>query len=176
MTGRPRTTLRDLEADSIRSFVEYHAHLLTGNVLDYGAGRQPYRKIVEAVGAHYVPYDRMAYPASTVTTDVGYDSPLADLNVWDAILCTQVIQYVSEPMALLRDFEWALKVGGALVMTGPTNWPVIEIADLHRHTVPGITLMLDRAKFKVDVVFAREHVGFEGEQWAIGWAAVARAR
>lgn len=168
-------SIREIERASIEMFLVDCSRqgLLVGDVLDYGAGHGPYRTIVEHAGARYVPYDRMSHPASVVLTDVGPDDPL-NMWVWNAIIATQVIQYVPEPRRLLRDFRRALGPGGALLITGPTNWPCVEKEDLRRWTREGIVAELGAAGFGAVSCSYRAHVTFEGERWPLGWQAVAQ--
>jgi hypothetical protein len=185
------STLREIESESIRAFVQSAADrgCFAGRVLDYGSGKQPYRGVVESV-AEYVPYDRMSLPGSCATTDVGNDHPLTMLRgvQWNAILCTQVVQYVPGYVRqgrhagvqvdgvteLLEDMHYALVPGGCLVLTGPTNWPVVEPEDLHRFTVKGIVARLQSAGFTDIVCDYRAGVTFEGAEWPLGWGAMAR--
>lgn len=166
-------TLRELEADSIRAFVESCSEHFTGRVLDYGAGKMPYADLVRAAGGVYVPFDRASFPANVSGLDMHYGNPLAPR--WDAIILTQTLQYVADPDRLLFGLWVALRDSGYLIATGPTNWPVVEPEDLHRHTVAGITRLLYEAGFTSVDVAERAHVEFEGERWPIGWQAVARA-
>lgn len=167
-------SLRDLESASIREFVQNCAAegLLSGRVLDVGAGRQPYRNIVEGAGGMYVPWDRSENPGSCASTDVGPESWW--LEGWDAVLCTQVVQYVAH----VDEFASRLRTaadGGVLLMTGPTNWPHLEDADLRRYTLPGVSEVLYQAGFKHVRADYRAFVEFEGERWPIGWKVVAYA-
>lgn len=170
------TTLRERENASIEEFVLVHADKLWGRTLDFGCGLQPYRKIVENVGGDYRPFDRWGFPGSTVTTDLGDDSPLQQPNAWDAILCTQVIQYVERPAELILDFWAALKPGGWLIMTGPTNWPEVETDDLWRFTITGIDYLINTAGFDEITVVSREALMINDIGLSIGWGAVGRAK
>lgn len=172
MTTLAVSSLRQLERSSIRAFVIEHANLLAGHVLDLGCGKQPYRNIVEAAGGDYVGYDRKGFPANVSDSDRGPDAPLR--HQWDAILCTQVIQYVANPGDFLANIRRALKRDGALVMTGPTNWPVVEREDRWRFTPTGIASLLNNTGFLVETVEERATVEFEGESWLLGWGVVAR--
>lgn len=169
-------SLRQLEQDSIRFAVQKAATdgLLSGKVFDFGAGLQPHRWIVEAAGGDYRPYDRPVYPGSVVVMPVG-DLPRPGEEI-DAILCTQVIQYVTEPQETLEYFKQILTPArGHLLLTGPTNWPVVEKEDLYRFTVEGIRLMLVDAEFGAVQVEQRAAVTFEGETWSLGWTARGQA-
>ncbi len=168
-------SIREIERASIEMFLVDCARdgLLTGNVLDYGAGMCPHRTVVEGAGARYVPFDRMSHPASVVLTDIGPDDPLG-MWEWNAIISTQVIQYVPNPRLLLREFRRSLAPGGALLLTGPTNWPCVEKEDLRRWTREGIVAELGGAGFSAVTCDYRAHVTVEGERWPLGWWAVAR--
>lgn len=168
-------TLREREKASIEGFVLNQAEKLTGRVLDFGCGLQPYRKIVENSGGDYHPFDRLGYPGCTVHTSVGNDWPLTQRVQWDAILCTQVIQYVPDPMKLIRDFWFALKPGGWLVLTGPTNWPEVEVEDFWRVTICGAAHMLEATGFSEIDVSSRECIRINDFGLSLGWGATGRA-
>lgn len=166
-------TLRDIEHASIRGFVLSCADHLRGRTLDYGAGGQPYRDIVTGAHGQYHPYDRVAHPASCAKTDAGPDDPLSE--DWDAILCTQVVQYAVDPLRLLEGFADALGIAsGVLVMTGPTNWPEVEPEDLHRHTLHGIVELAKRAGLELVRGERRAVVYADGVELSLGWGIVAR--
>ncbi len=94
--------LTRLERESIREFIMQAARAgyFDRRVLDYGCGFQPYRKIVEHRGGNYTAYDRGFLP-SNQSGDVGPDDPDWPRE-WDTVLCTQVIQFVTDPELFLR--------------------------------------------------------------------------
>lgn len=167
------TTLREREKASIEAFVRAQADKLGGKTLDWGCGLQPYRSIVEEAGGDYRPFDRTTLPGSTVSENVGDDWPLKEKGGYDAILCTQVIQYVTDPRGMLGTLWASLKPGGWLVLTGPTNWPEVEGADHCRFTVSGIAYMLARSFTDVDVA-SRDCIEINNFALSLGWGAVAR--
>lgn len=163
--------LREIERASLTAFVQDSADkgLLDGDVLDLGCGHQPYRKLVRG---KYFAWDRAHYPGSVVALDIGAaykDKGTPWDRTYDTVLCTQVIQYVDDPSALMRTI---LRHANHLVMTGPTNWPVVEKEDLRRFTPTGISELLHRAGFLSIEVTEREYVIFEGERWCLGWGVV----
>lgn len=168
-------TIRQLERQSIREFVASCADELTGRVLDFGCGKQPYRPLVEAVGGEYVGYDRAVLPANVSGEDIGPGRPLA-LD-WDAILCTQVLQYVESPETLLLAFGDALQAReGVLVLTYPTTWPEVEPDDLHRFTKNGMERLLEEAGFDVLRHERRATLNMPGFELAVGYGVLARVR
>lgn len=162
--------LRELERDSIRQFVASCAPLLTGRVLDYGCGLSPYRDLVTG---EYRGYDHPGNPAFVSGGPTVPHDPLDYGDRFDTILCTQVIQYVRYPALLLARFQVALAGGGHLILTGPTNWPVVEPEDRHRFTSRGIVALLIDAGFIVGR--CEERASFEalGNRFPLGYGAVA---
>lgn len=163
-------SLRKLERESIEGFLKKNKSKLTGRVLDYGSGKQPYKGLVELAGGQYVPFDDPRYPGSCATEPTGFP-----VGQFDTVICTQVLQYVDNPLATLATIKHQLKIDGHLLITGPTNWPVIEDDDKWRFTVHGIALLLIKAGFHGTQVQERAHVSHEQERWCLGWAALGRA-
>ena len=194
--------LRDVERDSIRRFVQQAASegYLSGRVLDYGCGRQPYRDIVEAAGGEHFPFDREDFPGNVGGVSFAY--PSREIGI-DTILCTQVIQYVpneyvgegaevdahyeSGPTSFLRGLQtflywstkrWVTGNDGYLVMTYPTNWPEVEPEDLHRFTKAGMERLLIEAGFTIVTHERRAQIAVmidESAVMALGYGVVARA-
>lgn len=207
MTAWPESVaeLSRLEHESLRAFVESCAEHFTGRVLDYGCGRQPYRDVIEEAGGEYLPYDRKAFPGGSVG-DHGPSDPLycygptytkADrernaARTYNAILCTQVIEYVplygettvgttyggddyteteTPLLDLLGQFGRCLRSGGVLVLTGPTSW-IEPPGHLHNFTQAGIRRLLEESGFVVERLECRGKIG---PGLSIGYGAVARA-
>lgn len=168
MEWNPRT-IRDEELRSLRSFVQKHSVYLQGRVLDFGAGvpgscrePQPYRNLVMG---EYIPVDIADGSASLIAP-----------GPYDAILCTQVIQYVRDPGALLEFFyRTLLPASGVLVMTYPTNWDEVEPNDYWRFTRAAMERMLHETGFKVMYHERRASVNLDGFNFALGYGVVARA-
>ncbi len=167
--------LTRLERESIREFIMQAARAgyFDRRVLDYGCGFQPYRKIVEHRGGNYTAYDRGFLP-SNQSGDVGPDDPDWPRE-WDTVLCTQVIQFVTDPELFLRQTHDYLVEGGHLVMTYPTNWPEVEETDLWRFPKSGMEMLLERAGYTVVMHERRESIFDLGYEWAFGYGVVARA-
>ncbi len=139
-------------------------------MLDYGCGNQPYRNLVQSYGGEYVPYDRAHFPANQFG-DIGVE-PWPGTDVFDTILCTQVLQYAPHPEDLIRAF--ALR-GSYLVATYPTNWPEVEETDLHRFTKAGMEHMLTNNGFSVITHWRRELLHSYEYDWALGYGVVAKS-
>jgi SAM-dependent methyltransferase len=121
-------------------------------LLDVGCGTRPFRDM----------YDR--YVEYSVGTDVPYSPhdigevqvlangmalPFAD-EVFDIILCTEVMEHVPEPAMLMAEFSRMLKPGGLLVMTTPFMVPVHEAPyDFYRYTNHGLIHLCGKAGLTV---------------------------
>ncbi len=133
--------VRQMTNASIRRFVDQHREMLVGRVLDFGAGKpgtcripQPFREMICAAGTTaYHPWEP--------------DDP-EPCGVFDAILCTQVIQGVENPFETFAKFREWLKPGGHLVLTWPICWEPIE-QEYWRFTPKGIWLLCHKAGLKV---------------------------
>jgi hypothetical protein len=108
---------------------------------------------------------------SLVTEDIG------DLliNGYDAILCTQVMQYMPFPADELHKMRnLLLGSRGWLVLTYPTHWPEVEHDDLWRFTRAGMTRLLVAAGFLIER-HERRHVFYrDGDEFAVGYGVLAR--
>ena len=165
--------LRELERASIRRFLEDHRSLFSGSrVLDFGCGAQPYRQLILEAGGLYRWWDVEGLPGH-VAGDRDQDEfvPVPRGQEFEVVVCTQVIQYTPDPfervntLFLIADFPGA----ATLLLTGPTNWPVVEKEDLWRFTKEGARVLLEAAGFSHVEVGYRERVKMEGEAWELGW-------
>ena len=152
-------SIRMLERASIRAFMELHRDKLTGRVLDFGAGKQPYRDLCTG---EYVPFEK----GENMGPDAGFD----------AIICNQVIEYVKNPRIILRQLWDCLKDGGHLVLTYPSAWPEVDgdLPDFWRFTKAGINMLLADVSFEVLHHEMRAEVMLNGFQFPLGGGVVAR--
>ncbi len=131
-------------------------------VLDVGCGAQPYRPLVEDAGFAYTGVD---WPSSIHTTGTAAETvrhnlaetpwPFAD-GSFDAIVCTEVLEHIPDPQALLNESKRILKPGGKMLLTAPLLWPEHEAPhDYHRFTRYALKMVFERAGFTVDRMDAR---------------------
>ena len=160
MSVMTHETLAATEEYTINAFIQDAARdgWLHGRVLDFGCGEQPYRGIIDDAGCRYEPWDLARFGGNRSRRDVG-DPPS---GVYEAIVCTQVLQYVADPAGTLVMLRGLLRDGGALLLTYPTAWPELR-DELWRFTRTGAERMVKAAGFSIvdhRPRFAIDHHGF----------------
>jgi SAM-dependent methyltransferase len=139
------------ERASIVSFVREAARSLPpgSRVADVGAGDAPYRELFD--GHDYVTID-WAESVHDLPEGPGIVAdasaiPVAD-DTFDAVVLTQVLEHVPEPVAVLRELQRILVPGGRLFLTAPFAWEEHEIPhDYARYTRYGLRHLAERAGF-----------------------------
>lgn len=90
-------------------------------VLDVGGRIQPYRPLLEGRVRSYVAVDLRQTPLVNVVGR-GEQIPLADAS-FDLAICTQMLEYVPEPAAVIAEIHRVLKPGGCLMLSVPSVCP-----------------------------------------------------
>lgn len=116
-----------------------------GDLLDAGAGRRPYEKLLNRLVSAYVSTDVRQ------SKDEGIDH-VADLHTldlgrrFDTILCSQVLEHCQNPERVIGRLEKHLAPGGRLTLTAPhLSMLHNEPHDYFRFTEYGLRAMLERA-------------------------------
>ena len=107
-------------------------HISAGaRLLDAGAGEQRYRPFcshLDYVSQDFARYDGRGDGAGlqTRTWDQSGLDIVSDISAipepdesFDAVLCTEVLEHLHDPLAALREFTRLLKPGGRLILTAP---------------------------------------------------------
>lgn len=94
-------------------------------VLDVGAGSSPYRPLFSH--CRYIAHDACELPpeqirggryaAMDLISDVHALPCLGES--FDVVLCTEVLEHVSQPIVAIKEFARILKGGGRLILTAP---------------------------------------------------------
>lgn len=86
---------------------------LAGSVLDIGCGQNPYRPLMSSA-REYVGADVVAGPTVDVVIVPKQPLPLPDAK-FDAVVMTQVLEFVDDPDYLIAEIRRVLKPGGVVV-------------------------------------------------------------
>ena len=96
-------------------------------ILDVGAGELAYKKFcnhLDYTSQDFGEYDGKSYKTGTWdTSQVDIRSDITSVPVpdgsFDAIMCVEVFEHISEPAKAVREFSRILKSGGTLITTVP---------------------------------------------------------
>lgn len=105
---------------------------LSGSVLDIGCGQKPYRSLLSAT-REYVGADVVSGPTVDVVITPNQPLPLPDGH-FDAVLITQVMEFVDAPAGLVSEIRRVLKPNGVVVATFPFIFQEHGPGDLVRYT------------------------------------------
>jgi SAM-dependent methyltransferase len=152
--------LLDLQAASAWNDLKIELAEAHGEVLDVGAGAQPYRPLLPG-DARYRAID-VAMAAEAFGYDLpdtqyfeGDRWPIEDGSV-DVVLATETLEHVPEPAVFLAEARRVLRAGGRIVLTVPfaARWHYIP-HDYWRYTPSSLDNLLRQAGFEQVVVHAR---------------------
>jgi SAM-dependent methyltransferase len=152
--------LLDLQAASIWRDLKVELASAYGDVLDVGAGAQPYRPLLPR-GSRY-----RAIDVAAAGEDFGYrllDTEYFEGDRWpveeasvDVVLATETLEHVPEPATFLAEARRVLRPGGRVVLTVPfaARWHYIP-HDYWCYTPSSLRNLLEAAGFGDVVVHAR---------------------
>lgn len=123
----------------------------SGEVLDVGCGRKPYRDLTKASRYVGVDIDTPTTRALAVA-DVFYDGgklPFPDAS-FGGVICSQVLEHVFTPGMFLSEIHRVLRPGGRLLLATPLVWDEHEQPnDFARYSSFGLRDLLEKSGFQV---------------------------
>jgi 2-polyprenyl-3-methyl-5-hydroxy-6-metoxy-1,4-benzoquinol methylase len=120
-----------------------NAGAIEGDLLDLGAGNQPFRPWYEPLAKSVVAVDAAPAPGLDV---LSYAAPLAFRDAsFDAVLCMSVLEHVDNAEAAIAEVARTLRPGGRLIITAPFLYPTTK-----RRMTSGAPLTSDFGRFSND--------------------------
>lgn len=111
---------------------------LQGRVLDVGCGRQPL-PMPDTVTEYFSLERVLSYGVKPSLQGDAMVLPFAD-EVFDWIVCTEVLEHIPHPQHALAEFHRVLKPGGQAYITTPLSWGLHYVPhDYYRFTTFGLT-------------------------------------
>ena len=140
------------ERVSLLEFAQRAARELApgSRLIDVGAGDSPYRELFGHLQYESSDWEHSVHPGARAVDHVGpaHDLPVPD-GAYDAVLCTQVLEHVPNPDAVIAELHRVLRPGGRLYMTVPLAWELHELPfDFYRYTPHGLAHILGAAGFE----------------------------
>ena len=90
-------------------------------LLDLGGRGKPYAQLFQGKVTHHLVMDIEPGPSVDLVGDARR-IPIADQSI-DVVLCTQVIEHIPEPQAVLLEVHRILRPGGSLILSVPAIFP-----------------------------------------------------
>ena len=145
-----------------RAILEGHLRFalkrVSGRLLNAGCGDQTYEQM-------YLPYiqSQIRYDWPKTIHDRRMIDVYGDVSrlpfhneSFDTVWCTEVLEHVPDPAAVLAEFERVTKPGGCLVLSTPFLYQIHESPfDFYRYTFFGLKHLLTDRGFIIDHCFAR---------------------
>lgn len=118
-------------------------------ILDVGSGKAPFRELFTNRRYIRLDWNHSIYEAPVDVWGSATILPIANACV-DAVICTEVLEHVSEPLSALTEIYRVLKPLGKLWLTTPFVWPLHEEPyDYYRYTSHGLRHLLEQTRFQV---------------------------
>lgn len=120
-----------------------------GNVLDIGCGQSPYRFLLDPANTRYYGIDIIqakdfGYDNPDITSFDGKNIPFGD-NMFDAVICTEVLEHVQEYQYLIDEMHRTSKKNADLIVTIPWSARYHYIPyDYFRYTPSSLRTMFSK--------------------------------
>jgi ubiquinone/menaquinone biosynthesis C-methylase UbiE len=131
--------------------IRKNSHALTGEMLDFGCGRKPYKNLFKVSKYVAVDIEVSGHSHKNSEVDVFYNGenlPFPN-EVFGSLFCSEVLEHVFNLEGILSELHRVLKKGAQGLITTPFALPEHEVPyDFARYTSFGIKAILERNEFK----------------------------
>lgn len=148
------TTLSLLPVSIVGRWLADNVESMAGDLLDLGAGNQPFRPWYGPLTRSVVAVDVAPAPGLSVLS-MAAPLPFQDAS-FDTVLCTSVLEHVDNAEAAIAEISRTLRPGGRLMITAPFLYPTHEAPyDFWRTTHFGLRTLLQRHGLQVEELAAQ---------------------
>ncbi|MCU0397122.1 MAG: class I SAM-dependent methyltransferase [Cyclobacteriaceae bacterium] len=123
-----------------------------GKLLDIGCGKKPYKSVLIGLVDQHVGVDHIDTLHNLNDVDIigtAYSIPV-DSNLFDTVICTDVIEHLEEPSDAIAEAHRVLKPGGIAIYTTPLFWHLHEQPrDFYRYTKFGLQYLFEKNGFQI---------------------------
>ena len=132
---------------------------LGGKLLDLGCGNKPYSHIYNeycdsSIGCD-VPFSLHKNAKVEVECYAEDIDKHFELNLFDCVLCTEVLEHTVNDRKVISNINTILKPGGSLIISTPFTYVLHEAPhDYRRYTYYGLRKILEENNFKVNSAFS----------------------
>jgi SAM-dependent methyltransferase len=140
---------------------------IRGRVLDLGCGTKPYRRLFPGATQYFGTETKRTFTPGGQADVTAFGEALPfGTGVFDAVICTEVLEHVPEPADLLREVVRVMRPGGVLLLTTPQTWGLHEEPyDFYRYTKYGLQYLFRKAGLEmVDVAPTTGTLGTVGQR------------
>jgi len=120
---------------------------LSGCVLDVGSGKSPYARLIRYTRRVQIEIDARRRPdvqASALSLPFREES-------FDSVLCTEVLEHLSDPQRAVNEIARVLKPGGVALISAPMGWALhYEPHDYFRFTHYGLQHLLSSSGLRAE--------------------------
>lgn len=127
-------------------FLREWAGKVEGRVLDVGCGKWRLPRELFSDHAEYISCDSFEHPNIDVVCSILDLDGAFEESSFDAVICSSVVEHVTDPRQAVRQMHRVLKPGGVLLLTVPFRYPLhgTEVyKDYWRFTEEGLELLLE---------------------------------
>ena len=135
--------------------VEFAASQAHGVLLDVGCGSKPYRPmfapfVEKHLGIEYSPESVFRGCEADVFGDA-MKLPF-DNETIDTILCTEVLEHLTNPEKAIAEFARVLRPNGILITTAPFFYPIHDAWDFFRYSPNGLANLMKQNGLEIETL------------------------
>lgn len=122
-------------------------------VLDAGAGDCVYKPLFSQLNYESADFQQVDKRYAEVTYVCDLKSIPVEENRYDLVFCSQVLEHLPDPMAVLKELNRVLKPNGKLWLSMPFFYEEHEVPfDFFRYTRNGLEELLSKSGFEVEEI------------------------